>query len=338
MSWWEENRRFDRATETQAQNMPNGQTFRFHPAAPVKTGPQLPTNQNPLRPEYAPYTYRDSLIGTPPNVFYIRDHVTANQMVPMLSSPLGFDTEWRPNYVKGGRENWTSLIQLGDEHNILLIQISAMQYFPESLRELLSNPAIVKVGVGIRGDAFKLHREQQLEFSSLLDLADFAKLVDPDKWAPNRNPGLAALCETYLERTLKKGKITKSNWEMNPMTKAMQDYAANDAHVSFKIFRFLECLHTQMEYAPPFTDSLFTVDARVFWAAEEEAWHRRKARNERNRSREAERQKQEQERLKAERDVSALTAPAVLGFITVVNEPRQSNSIREASAVTPFLL
>lgn len=35
--------------------------------------------------------------------------------------PIGLDIEWKPNFQKGGTENRTSLMQLADGKNIVLV-------------------------------------------------------------------------------------------------------------------------------------------------------------------------------------------------------------------------
>jgi len=259
--------------------------------APGKPGvANAPTSLGPPRPLFPLYTFRELPNGTPPNVFYIRDHILADKMIPLLQSPVGFDTEWKPTYIKGAPTNKTALIQLADANTILLIQIKAMRYFPRGVQVLLQNPDIIKVGCGIRGDAIKLHSERQLDFASLLDLGTFAKEVDPVKWAQRAQhmmPGLAALCESYLERNLQKGKITRSNWEMNPMSQAMQDYAANDAHVSVMIYNRLIELHSQMESPPPLSDSLFGIDTAKAIEDAKHAEERKRVRSEKEAVRQA---------------------------------------------------
>jgi len=36
---------------------------------------------------------------------------------------LGFDVEWRPNFVRGARPSRVALIQLASQHEVLLFQI-----------------------------------------------------------------------------------------------------------------------------------------------------------------------------------------------------------------------
>lgn len=64
-------------------------------------------------------------------VIYLTDHVVAEKHLSQLhadaaNSVLGFDIEWKPNYIRGEAENPVSLIQLANDSIILLIQVSSM--------------------------------------------------------------------------------------------------------------------------------------------------------------------------------------------------------------------
>ena len=63
-------------------------------------------------------------------VLYIRNHDEANAELSRLGAgpqALGFDLEWKPNYVKGASENPVALVQLANSDTIFLLQISAMR-------------------------------------------------------------------------------------------------------------------------------------------------------------------------------------------------------------------
>jgi hypothetical protein len=58
---------------------------------------------------------------------YTRDVNYANQELSNFKpGPLGFDLEWKPNFVRGERENRVALLQLANDELILLLQLSAM--------------------------------------------------------------------------------------------------------------------------------------------------------------------------------------------------------------------
>ena len=66
---------------------------------------------------------------------YIQNAATADVAVSQLNSKvLGFDLEWRPNFIKGNPENPVALVQLASEDTILLIHVSFMQGMSVGLR------------------------------------------------------------------------------------------------------------------------------------------------------------------------------------------------------------
>lgn len=82
-----------------------------------------------LPPRPAP-TYEYSWAEWSPNaeVVYLRDAEETNKHLSQLKPGcLGFDLEWKPNYVKGGKENPVALVQLANDDVIYLLQITAMK-------------------------------------------------------------------------------------------------------------------------------------------------------------------------------------------------------------------
>lgn len=86
---------------------------------PIYIGPPFP-------PPTQPYDFRD--YNTTPRISYIRSQEQAKSVLaPLLTGPLGFDLEWRPTYVKGAPENPVALIQLANDHSVMLFQVSCMK-------------------------------------------------------------------------------------------------------------------------------------------------------------------------------------------------------------------
>ena len=81
--------------------------------------------EEPLR-VYDIYSY----VNKSPNIrlIYIQNAATADVAISQLKTKvLGFDLEWRPNFIKGNPENPVALVQLASEDTILLIHVSFMQ-------------------------------------------------------------------------------------------------------------------------------------------------------------------------------------------------------------------
>jgi hypothetical protein len=87
---------------------------------------ERPIPKNPERPIWPTYSWRAKSINA--RLLYIRDHRQADAAIVRLrKGPLGFDLEWRPNFIKGRPENPVALVQLSTEDTVLLIQIYVME-------------------------------------------------------------------------------------------------------------------------------------------------------------------------------------------------------------------
>lgn len=105
----------------------------------------MPSAKDEEPPDYPPYSY----IQLSPNMSlrYFTDFDAAEEFLNLcdLKGPLGFDLEWRPNFIKGGcpvrvsstaqahifqggTENPVALVQLADTNAniVVLVQVSAM--------------------------------------------------------------------------------------------------------------------------------------------------------------------------------------------------------------------
>uniref|UniRef100_A0A2N9EHG0 3'-5' exonuclease n=1 Tax=Fagus sylvatica TaxID=28930 RepID=A0A2N9EHG0_FAGSY len=111
---------------------------------------------------------------------------------------------------------------------------------PQSLRFLLEDPTLLKVGVGIANDAVKVFKDHNVSIKSLEDLSCLAnrKLAGgPQKW------GLESLTRKLISKELHKPKeIRLGNWEKFFLSKEQLDYAATDAFASWYLYKVLEGL------------------------------------------------------------------------------------------------
>ena len=86
---------------------------------------------------------------------------------------IGFDTEWKPNYNKD-QCNPISIIQLSSNDLCLIIHISNMLQWTKreelkTLIDLLENPYILKVGVGLSEDIIGLKRDYSIDCKGFHD-------------------------------------------------------------------------------------------------------------------------------------------------------------------------
>jgi len=165
---------------------------------------------------------------------------------------LGLDTEWVNNE---GQNKPVSLLQLATYGGTcVLVRLCFFTRIPESLRALLANPQIIKVGVSILDDSHKMLVDHNLELTGCVDLRHLAVL---ETSTPGKL-GLQSLAEQYLSVQLDKDwRLRSGNWEAKELSKRQIRYAANDALVAVNILWIL--LHSQL------TPDIFTTLKSYTW-------------------------------------------------------------------------
>jgi ribonuclease D len=146
---------------------------------------------------------------------------------------LGFDTETRPSFVKG-QSYKIALLQLATLERAYLFRLNR---FPitEELVHLLSNPDVIKAGVGILDDLRGLQKIADFKPQGFVDLS---KVVEKNGFT---SLGLRALTAIFLgQRLSKAAKVT--NWERRDLTEAQLKYAAADALVGLQIYHKIKHL------------------------------------------------------------------------------------------------
>jgi len=88
--------------------------------------------------------------------------------------------------------------------------------------DLLSNPNVKKVGVGIYDDLLALKKLKKFEPAGFVDIADEAKKLGFESFS------LRALLAIFTGTRLLKG-ARRTNWERKDLTNAQIKYAALDA-------------------------------------------------------------------------------------------------------------
>ncbi len=145
-------------------------------------------------------------------------------------SVLGFDTETKPAFQKG-QNHRVALLQLSTEERAFLFRIQKIG-LPDELKQLFSNPNIVKAGVAIRDDIKALQKIGSFKPAGFLELQNHAQE------AGIKNIGLKKLCAIICGFRISKSQQL-SNWESEELTTQQLIYAATDAWVSLRICRQL---------------------------------------------------------------------------------------------------
>lgn len=140
---------------------------------------------------------------------------------------LGFDTETKPTFRKG-KLNAPALLQIATENTVFLVQFGWLP-FTMLQASVLSDPDIIKAGVGIGDDMRALANVSPFTPRGIVDLAEVAKKNN----LPNY--GLRNLAASLFGWRISKGPQC-SNWSVRQLSPRQITYAATDAWIGRKIY------------------------------------------------------------------------------------------------------
>ena len=138
----------------------------------------------------------------------------------------------------------TALMQICREGKCLLLHIAAFketdpgmeQGLPRTVRELLAEPRLKKVGVGVTNDGWKLVRDFNAKVEGLVCLSDMARtrILPAKRWS--LKDLLARVGGGHIP---KPDSVRTGNWEQCPLTAAQRQYAVTDAYAGLVIYQKL---------------------------------------------------------------------------------------------------
>jgi len=141
----------------------------------------------------------------------------------MNEKVLGFDLEWASTSTRfqSARQN-VSLVQLASPSRIALFHLALYpkndDLVAPSLKKIMEDPDVTKVGVAIKGDCTRLRKFLEIDSRGIFELSHLYKLV---KYSTSKNYGyvnkklvsLASQVEEYLRLPLFKGSdVRSSDW------------------------------------------------------------------------------------------------------------------------------
>lgn len=203
-------------------------------------------------------------IPSRPTVHYCRSSSSTEKVLQnhfMNCKVVGFDIEWKADALKfhGPRAN-VSLIQLANEERIGLFHIAL---YPQgdtlvspSLRKILEDPTVSKVGVSIKSDCTRIRKHLDIECRGLFELSHLFKLV---KFSQNREFGLidkklVSLAKQVQEHfylpLFKGGDVRNSDWS-NKLQLHQMVYAAADSYAAIQLYNTLELKRNLLNPTPP---------------------------------------------------------------------------------------
>ncbi len=140
---------------------------------------------------------------------------------------LGFDTETRPAFRKGESYR-VGLLQLASLERVYLFRLNKCGC-GVALRNLLSDPKVIKIGVGIRDDLRNLKKLGDFAPASFVDLQEYViRFGIEDK-------SFSKLMAIIFRVRISKRQRT-SNWEAPVLNEGQIRYAATDAWGALKMY------------------------------------------------------------------------------------------------------
>lgn len=137
---------------------------------------------------------------------------------------LGFDIEWKPEASRNsGIKKNVALIQIASEERIALFHIALYpgdtvdSLVAPTLKKIMENPEISKVGVAIKADCTRLRNFLDIDPKGILELSHLYKLVkystsgDVEK-INKKLVSLATQVEEHLQLPISKGDVRGSDW------------------------------------------------------------------------------------------------------------------------------
>jgi len=148
-------------------------------------------------------------------------------MDEIMSAPfVGFDTETKPNFVKG-KFNDVALVQIALENKVFLLQINKIGMTDKMIRFFRSD--VKKIGIALHDDVKALQRLHPFHHEEFINLNSITSGLGI------KNQGMRKLAAIILKKRISKSQQL-SNWEDKKLTEAQISYAATDAWVCWRMY------------------------------------------------------------------------------------------------------
>ena len=191
--------------------------------------------------------YDKSKIGTLPRVLFegrivvvLTEHEAEKAVRFLLSQPiLGIDTETRPSFKKG-QVHQVALLQVSSYDVCFLFRLNQLGMSP-SVRRLLEDTTVPKIGLSLRDDLNSLHRIGDFEKGNFVDLQNCVSEVGV------KDMSLQKLYANFFgQRISKREQLT--NWEADILQDKQKLYAATDAWSCIMLYEELMRLEQTGDY------------------------------------------------------------------------------------------
>ena len=212
---------------------------------------------------YWQYSLYEDATGEKPRVHYCKT-MEATERISQLflgKEVVGFDIEWKPGATpSNGIKNNVSLVQLASEERIALFHIARYgkdgieNLVSHTLRQIMEDPNITKVGVSVKADCTRLRKFTGIQSRGLFELSHLYKLVRYSdgnvKKIDKRLVALAQQVEEHLQLPMWKGEVRSSDWTEDLSYQQIQ-YAASDSYAGLQLYDVMEGKRKALVPTPP---------------------------------------------------------------------------------------
>jgi ribonuclease D len=209
---------------------------------------------------FVTYTSSESIVHA-----WLHDHVIDKAKI------IGFDTESKPQFIKGSSRHKIATIQIAAPSGYCLVYhiIKDHDANHEALESVLGDSSIKKIGAGIHGDVSYLYSDYSFKLNNTLDISKVVNayigmikdmhhrslspflLLESEQFSiPAQKSiveftqeldvlhfekvGIAGIAQGLKIPFNKSKRISISNWETVPLSKAQLHYAAADSWIVLK--------------------------------------------------------------------------------------------------------
>lgn len=189
-----------------------------------------------------------SVIGTLPRVVFegrivvvLSEHEASLAVRYLLSqSILGMDTETRPSFRRG-QLNSVALLQVSSHDVCFLFRLNLLGMSP-SVRRLLEDTTVPKIGLSLRDDLNSLHRLGDFKTGRFIDLQDHVREIGVEDMSLQK-----LYANLFGQRISKREQLT--NWEADILKDKQKIYAATDAWACIMLYEELMRLEETGDYS-----------------------------------------------------------------------------------------
>lgn len=152
---------------------------------------------------------------------------------------LGVDTETRPSFRRG-QIHKVALLQISSHDVCFLFRLNRLGMSP-SVKRLLEDTSVPKIGLSLRDDLHMLHMLGNFEAGNFIDLQDHVREIGVEDMSLQK-----LYANFFGQRVSKRERLT--NWEADILTDKQKLYAATDAWTCIELYEELMRLEETNDY------------------------------------------------------------------------------------------